>query len=381
MPKKLQEVLEPLSPPGVSQNDIDILHGNPVMDEIWEALPNYIQMAISRVPVDFRESFDGDLYSALKNIAGVSIAPAGKLFSSRSLWERALTVKIPRLLTRESFELTLKGSDAVLDYFKADLFFGPNGEPRRHAHAPRYLRVDQSKNHDCTGIACVHRAGWVSDTGIRMPMIEVDFVMRIEPPQKPDKIGFHKIRAFLIALRDMGLPIAQISFDQYQSEDHMQILDLAGIKTAYQSVDRDDRAYLSMVNLLAEGRIQMADFPPVRKEFFNLDHDRVKGKVDHPKLNPDGSRGSKDAADALAGAVYACVQGIDVGVPDRGDLLAQVRTIGPEVSTSQYEGGANFNWVVPEKFQGKVEVPYQKVSPSLGYGSPEGGADEDKTSW
>ena len=332
---------------------------NPLMDFLWDHLPQNLQNCISRVPIDFRASFEGDLYTALKNIAGVSIAPVGKLFTSRALWARAMDPEIKSPFKRESFPLTMKGSDSIVSLFRADAFFS-QGAPLRHPGAARHIRVDQSKNHDSTGIACVHRAGWLETTGIREPIVELDFAIRIEPPAKPDRIGFHKIRSFLAALRDMGMLIARVTFDQYQSEDHMQLLELAHFKTAYLSVDKTDKPYVSVVNLLNEGRLKMYPYEPLRLEFFSLDHDRAAGKVDHPNINSDGSRGSKDVADAVVGAVFDCVSGEEMKQEDRVAMAQEVRVVAPNMTSRRYGGGADFDWLLPKEYQGKVDIEVEE---------------------
>ena len=348
----------------------------PLMDAIWDYVPVHLQNAISRVPIDFRPSFDGDLYTALKNIAGVSVAPIGKLFTSRALWTRAMEPGLMSPFKRESFTLTLKGPDSIIQHFRVDKFF-TKGAPTRHPQEPRYLRVDQSKNQDCTGIACVHRAGWGALTGIREPRIELDFAIKIVPPPRPDKIGFHKVRAFIIALRDLGLRIAHVTFDQYQSEDHQQLLELAHLKTGYLSVDKDDKPYLSVVNLLNEGRLKMYPYDPLKQEFFSLDHDRGAAKVDHPNVNADGTKGSKDVADAVVGAVFDCNSGQDVSSTERMEVLQDLRIMSPTMAKAPYGGAANFDWLVPASLRGRVEIEIQQVGDAYGV-EPEPEDEEDK---
>jgi len=347
------------------------------VSQVVEALPSHLRSSISEIPVDFRESFETDLYAALKNIAGVSIAPMGKLFTSRALWNRAIHEELKSPFRKESFELTLKGPEQIATYFNTAIMFDGE-EPRRHPWSRRYLRVDQSKTRDCTGIACVHVAGWDETAGIRLPIVEVDFTIMIEPPPKPDKIGFHKVRAFIIMLRDLGLPISRVTFDQYQSEDHQQLLELAGITTGYMSVDRDDKAYITMVNLLGEGRLRLYPYEPLRKEVFSLEHDRAKSKVDHPKVNSDGSRGSKDVADALVGALFDCVSGVDTAGAGRREALDAIFPVGPTMGR-RYEGGLDFSWVVPTEYRDKkgVEIEVVRVGASLGTGKGYGHDGDD----
>ena len=73
-----------------------------------------------------------------------------------------------------------------------------------------------------------------------------------------------------------------------------------------------------------EKRIKLYDYPILRYELLNLLHDRIRRKVDHPKVVTDdgfveyegkgndgvtGTRvGSKDVADSLCGAIQNALQ-------------------------------------------------------------------------
>ena len=150
------------------------------------------------------------------------------------------------------------------------------------------------------------------------------------------------------------------------------------MKTSYLSVDRDDKAYMTVVNLLYEGRIKFHPYEPLRTEFFQLDHDRAKSKVDHPQFNADGSPGSKDVADAWVGAIHACVHGMEVGGVVLPELANEIRSA-THHHPAPYEGGGDFSWVVPKKYRKSVadDIEVQKIGPSLGDGAPEGGPDDE----
>ena len=83
-------------------------------------------------------------------------------------------------------------------------------------------------------------------------------------------------------MRDSGINIKKATYDFFGSNEARQILDEQGIETESLSVDRNDQAYLALVNLYYEGRIEHYDYAPYRKELFDLIHDRKRRKVDHP---------------------------------------------------------------------------------------------------
>ncbi len=72
-------------------------------------------------------------------------------------------------------------------------------------------------------------------------------------------------------------------------------------------MDKDDDAYVYLKDAHMDYRVQMYEYEPYLTELFDLLHDKKKNKVDHPKKNSDGSRGSKDVSDAVAGAIYDLV--------------------------------------------------------------------------
>lgn len=341
--------------------EASLLTGDDLVSYIFPRLPEWLGNAISEVPVDFRASFDTNLYKALRNIAGVSIAPVGKLWSSRMLWNSAVSHGLSHPFTSETVTLSIKGSEKMAQFFKFDQFFDTDTRMLvRHPHAPRYLHVDQSKNTCRTGIACVHQAGTRvnPDIGTPMSILEVDFVIAIDPPRAPDKIAFYKIREFIIFLKRLGMKIGHISYDQYQSEDSLQLFQVQHIDASLVSVDRNDKPYMSVVNLLNEGRLHLYDYPILKQEFFNLDHDRGKCKVDHPGNNPDGSVGAKDVSDALAGAVFSCLFGDTNKYIDKRDAFSKIRTI----HAPQGFEGEDFSWVLPERYRKSVKVEARTVS-------------------
>ena len=320
-------------------------------------LPDYVQFIISEIPVDFRQSFETDLFKALRNIAGVSIAPVGKLFTSRMLWQRALSPELYHPFTKATQTIGLNIPGEIADIFKFDRFFGKDA-PVRHPSSPRFIHIDQCTT-DATnsrlGISCVHVAEWVVNRalGSSHPVIEMDFCLAVDPPKPPDRIALYKIRNFVLQLRQLGMILGRVTFDQHQSEDAIQLLTKAHVQTGRVSVDKDDKPYLSLVNLFNESRIHLYDYPLLKSELFNLDHDREKCKVDHPDKNPDGSHGSKDAADSLAGACFTCLEGGTSTHLERLDALNKIDMRVPEIG---YDKDCNFDWMLPKEYRGHVEI-------------------------
>ena len=188
---------------------------------------------------------------------------------------------------------------------------------------PRFLHVDLGLKHDACGLVMVHcevgQASRLSDPvapesrflGDRRdayptdPEIFADLVCRFVAPEGGE-VDFARIRELIADLRRRGFNLAQVSFDGWQSVDSRQILKRQGFRTALVSVDRDMEAYETLKEMLNEGRLRWYRYEPVLQECRGLE--LVGGtKVDHR------SGGSKDVADAVAGAVSEAVLGWQVG--------------------------------------------------------------------
>ncbi len=170
----------------------------------------------------------------------------------------------------------------------------------------RYVHVDLGLRRDACGVAM---AKVVTEAG--RPVAVVELMHRIAAPARGE-VDLAQVRELILALRARGFPIAQVSYDGWQSADSQQILRRHGLQVATVSVDRDTGAYETLKELAYDGRLRMYAYEPLLRELRRLE--LVRGvKVDHPP------GGSKDVADAVAGAVSEAVRawGEDDGVRGR----------------------------------------------------------------
>lgn len=362
-PNEFNELLsEPETRERVKEEaEVCCLEGEALVAYAVDILPDYLYDAVSEVPVDFKRSFESDLFKALRNIAGVSIAPVGKLFSSRMLWNRACSYGLRHPFRKKMVSIGLQSGESLDDFFLSDMVFETYEDDRKRMktrpvvmpYAPRYIHIDQSKNTCRAAMACVHRAGHAAGFDILSPIVELDFLIVVDPPKPPDVIALHKFREFVLFLRRMGMKIGKVTYDQYQSEEPIQMLTLQKVEAGLLSVDRNDKPYQTLVSLFRECRVRIYDQEILKRELFNLDWDRGHAKVDHPEKNPDGTEGSKDATDALCGACYSCVFGEDNLYIERKDALSKVMVSSPRTRQDKRE---DFSWVLPKEYRDKVKV-------------------------
>ena len=297
---------------------IDGLEDYDSINKAIEELPPHMQTKFLKVPVDLRNGFEANLLRSLQDIGGVSTGSQGKLFSSPMVLQDCIDVNRHHPFVSKEIVISTGDDINVKDYLRDDFRL-------KYPERPRYLHIDQSFRTDSTGISCVYVDDIVEEDGVKKPVFGVDFMLRINPPKPPKKIAIYKIRNFVIYLVNViGMKIGKLTYDIFNSEESRQILEEMGFNVGYLSVDRTDKPYLDLVEIMYEKRIKLYDYPILRYELLNLLHDRIRRKVDHPKVVTDdgfvdydgkgndgvtGTRvGSKDVSDSLCGAIQNALQ-------------------------------------------------------------------------
>jgi hypothetical protein len=93
-----------------------------------------------------------------------------------------------------------------------------------------------------------------------------------------------------------------VSIDSWNSVDAIQKLSQRGFNAIQLSVDRTMGPYECFKMGLYENRVSYYAYAPLLEELRELEHDKVKQKVDHPK------KGAKDTADAVAGVTWTLTE-------------------------------------------------------------------------
>lgn len=298
---------------------IDGLEDYESIDKVINELPPHMQTKFLKVPVDLRNGFETNLLRSLQDIGGVSTGSQGKLFSSPMVLQDCIDENRHHPFVSKEIVISTGDDINVKDYLRDDFRL-------KYPERPRYLHIDQSFRTDSTGISCVYVDSIIEEDGVKKPVFGVDFMLRINPPKPPKKIAIYKIRNFVIYLVNViGMKIGKLTYDIFNSEESRQILEEMGFNVGYLSVDRTDKPYLDLVEIMYEKRIKLYDYPILRYELLNLLHDRIRRKVDHPKVVTDdgfvdyegkgndggvtGTRvGSKDVSDSLCGAIQNALQ-------------------------------------------------------------------------
>jgi len=285
----IEDLVEVLGWFKVGGSIIEEVRKYPVKYSVKNVVPVEYRAYFKEVPVDFRRAFEEDIYRALKDVLGVSVGGENKLFRSMLAYDEALVQK-PKIFKDDVVQLSSKDEVRLQDMFRLDLVVDRD--------VPRYIHVDLGIKGDRTGMACAKVIGIKKTDLGDLPVVEVEWMVGIEPNKRyvDDEVPLWKIREFLVWLKDSGVNVVKVTFDSFQSVDMIQLLQRRGFQVDKLSVDKTDEAYRNLVTLYFERRIKHVENVVYRRELFGLEWDGKK--VDHP------TGGSKDIADAVAGAVF-----------------------------------------------------------------------------
>lgn len=285
------------------------------------------------VPIGYYENFIDDIDQSLMDIAGISTTTATKYINGSRL-EQTLIDNLKNPFSKEVIEVG-NGKEDSSQYYD---YFDLSKIPSQLLSKPLYIHLDMSVAGDKTGIAGVwqtkQKAGDPNLPANKNSFYQLAFAVAIKAP-KGFQISFEKNRNFIRWLKQNGFNIKGVSTDSFQSVDTGQQLQNEGFQYEQISVDRvgADKIclpYQYLRSCIYEERILMFEHSLLIEELTNLERNNNSGKVDHPD---GGTRGSKDIADALCGAVWDAQKHADEFVFDYGediDAFTKVSLLGNE---------------------------------------------------
>lgn len=301
----------------------------PDNDSDEEARYRDLGLQIVAVPEDYRNDFLADIDGALRDIAGVAtdvisqyLNRTEKVYDSQ---DETLDNPIGYDDGGEELESWVPNTPLPIQWHRIATQYKrrvPGGyeeeawRPKRHPQAVRYAHIDPSLTGDSSGITIAHIAGWTEvvrrdsrgeEYNELAPRIETDLVLQVIPPPG-DEIMLADSRGVIYQFVEHGFHIGYVSLDSFQSVDTIQQLRKHGIEAEVVSVDKTTEPYDVLKAAMYEDRFRMQKHGIALQEFRTLQrvpHGKGKVKIDHPKRNPDGTPGSKDVADSIAGVVYS----------------------------------------------------------------------------
>jgi len=168
----------------------------------------------------------------------------------------------------------------------------------------RFIHVDLALKRDRAALCMVSSGGFKevqTSMGVEnLPVVNMDLVYSWEATVG-NEINFAAVRQMIVDLC-RKFQVGLVTFDRWQSVEMIQSLRAQGINADFHSVKKSD--YDTLLTAIYDTRIRgYWNELLVEEELLKL---KLFGnnKIDHP------STGSKDLADALAGAVAGCIKNI-----------------------------------------------------------------------
>lgn len=286
---------------------------------------------IIEVPIGYLENFQDNIDGALMDIAGIATAASLKYISGIR-WNEIKTNTYKNPFIKEIIEVGT-AKDDISQYYD---YFDLTRVPEEFKTRPLYIHLDMSKSGDKTGIAGIYSLGQRGQDSY----YRVAFSVSIKAP-KGYEISFDKNRIFIKWLQGQGFKIGGISSDTYQSAQIQQQLIRDGFDVKTVSVDRLDSEtkqclpYAFLKSSIYERRLQVyQDCDFLTEEVLGLERES-DGHINHPEA---GTRGSKDAIDAVCGALWNAVQHSDEVSYDYGESMEVILDVNDETSDTPMKG-------------------------------------------
>lgn len=292
-----------------------------------------------KVPVEFREAFEADLDTHIRDICGVETYGKSLWLPRRDRLLQCLDKSIKRThpFKQTEIQLGLEDEYQIADYLDIPAFLDKwersQGlyRPRFYPFADRFVHVDLAKNRDCAGLAmcCIGEMleiDRITSEGLSARVRDytffMDIVLRIRAAHGSE-IDFSKIRAFIFFLLGVcSFKIKWVGYDSYQSTDSIQTFKKERIQSKELSVDRTPGPYRALRNIIMEGRYDCYEYAPMFEEMtkledYSLSDQKHKPIIDHPR------GGAKDTSDAICGAVNGAL--ISKGMKVTGTDAARIK--------------------------------------------------------
>jgi hypothetical protein len=282
------------------------------------------------------------VHNSLRDIGGISSDDVSKrkFIPSETFLHKCYSGEMINPFTMETIMTGLAEPANLSLYFDASKIRMPRD-------VPWYVHGDWAKNGDAFGLAMSAIAGYTminvtQENGTiaqkKVPIIETAFVVRVKAYPN-DQIPQYTIRDFILALRGLGFHIKRYSSDlDLATTDTRQLLEHAGIKTAYISVDKTPKWYTTFRDMIYEQRWRCFMHSYLHFELANLEQDPETHDIDHPEIVEtiaildDGDakevvlEGSKDVADACAGTIANILTAIDDDNPIDIEAMRDIQT-------------------------------------------------------
>lgn len=262
---------------------------------------------ILEVPTSLKREFEHDINVSLRQLGGITSAPSYLLFDNPLILLKGWDKSRESVFVEDELFIGIqpKNRHSIKSFLKPQSLLRDAGfaiVPRHYPGIPRAIHIDLAVTKDSAGI-CMGCVPYVKESRGRdhlgnstvkslNPYFWIDFNFTIRAPQG-DQINFLEIQKFINYLSSCGFRIDYITYDKFQSVGSTQMLTMDGFFVGYVGDAQLSVSYQLVKDAFAEKSISAYKTKILERELLNLkiDISANKARVDHPKLNTDGTTG------------------------------------------------------------------------------------------
>lgn len=297
--------------PNLIDESFKVFLGNKTQDPFFvenESEIDNIDGEVIEIPIAYKTDFMGNLIHCIKKFAGRANSRSAKLFKNKSVVIN--TFKLPNWFNVEEIILTQKNPDGTINTVENIIDFVKDIEKFKNQIDPflyRFVHIDVGRTKDRLSASSCYsefrnyeyyrNADGVNSMTDKIYHVEWTLTLKAKQGQE---IPLNKVVEFFVYITQVGYNIHQISTDQKEgSGAYMrQELNRHGLNCIYLSVDTSNIPYEILRDIMLYGSIVGVKTELTIYELIHLNH--FGDRIDHD------SDKSKDVADGIAGAVYAC---------------------------------------------------------------------------
>lgn len=263
---------------------------------------------ILEVPNELHYEFAMDLNLSLNDHAGISTTSNDYFIQDRKALDKVFALP---LKNQEIIEIDFFSNEKIYDR----LYNSVQDIPKDKVLS---IRFDIGIVNDYTGLSVCYFDDFIvkdKKSKTRIPKF-VNIVTAAIGRIPGQETSISKLYEFVKDLSKTH-EIGAVTCDQFGSKQLLQDLKREGFNAFEISVDRTAIPYQNLKQAIYEGRIQLPQSKLLQRELRELQASRKNGKmkVDHPEATSADmltyGKGSKDCADALAGAIEAILRDLD----------------------------------------------------------------------
>lgn len=274
---------------------IELNHNLPYAD--WVALQT---KNVIEVPLSLLERYEEDVDVAVRNLSGRCMVRSYAYMRSLKDLDACTNPSLINCVRGDNPQITTHN----LEITPEDVFDVPALKTYVTPDTRLYFHIDLALRVDPAGFALVGKS----------PYTKYQLLTAFTVKPESGDVMIDQMAKLILYLDSLGFNVVRGTFDDYQSTSSIQILNsLLGTyfhngrqvpRVSRFSIDTNPEPFDFLKTAFRTDLVELPSIDKFRREMSNAIYDPDKKKVDHPAVNADGTPGTIDLSQSIAGAFY-----------------------------------------------------------------------------